>query len=337
MTAATLPENAAGNRKIKWLAIGIVVFLILYSAGWFLAASQIRSRLAAFLDGERTSGLSAECADMDVRGFPFRIGVFCDTVRLDHAPMAASASFGALRSAAQVYRPGHAVVELDGPAEIRVSPGLTLSADWSLLHSSVKAGFSGLERSSLSYDQLAGNVLLTAAGKSTDFAAAHGEAHLRRNGPDLDAALSVEKLELKPGKGANLLPPANAVLDITLADRAFLMEPGRLTRDALRDSKGEMRKLALDLGDGMVATASGPYSIDAEGLISGEFEVTMTNIEGWRRTLAKAFPDAEDLVENIGGMLSVLSNGGKEARVKLNVRDGTAFLAFIPIGVLPRL
>ena len=127
------------------------------------------------------------------------------------------------------------------------------------------------------------------------------------------------------------------VLDMTLVDRAHLMETGRLTRQALRDSKGELRKLALDLGEGMVATASGPFSIDAEGLISGEFEVTMTNVEAWRRNLANAFPEAEETIDNIAGMLAVLANGRNEATVKLNVRDGTAFLAFIPVGVLPRI
>lgn len=347
MTAADIAEASTGSRKIKRLAIGIVLFLIVYSGAWFLAASQIETRLAAFLTEKRKGGVSAECDAMSVRGFPFRVGLFCDSVRLDDIARGASASFGALRSAAQVYRPGHAVIELDGPAEIRVSPGLTVSADWALMHASIQATLSGLNRTSITYDRLAGTAMLPAfeddaAPGDTHkviFNAGHGEAHLRQNGPDLDAALSVDTFDLKLDNGLSLLPPVNASTDMTLVDRATLMQRGGWKPEALRNSKGEMRNLTLDLGNGMVTTASGPFSVNGQGLISGEFSVTMKNIEGWRQNLVKVFTDEDGtvMVNNIANMLTALADGKNEATVKLNVRDGIAFLAFFPIGELPQL
>lgn len=347
MTAADIAAPSAGNRKIRRLAIGIVLFVVVYSGAWFVAANQIETRLANFLTERKASGSSAECDDMNVRGFPFRIGLFCNSVRLDDTMRGASASFGALRSAAQVYRPGHAIIELDGPAEIRFSPGMTVSADWELMHASVQATLSGLNRTSITYDQLAGTAMLPAfeddaAPGDTHkviFNAGHGEAHFRQNGPDLDAALSVDKFDLKLDAGLSLLPPVNASADMTFVDRANLMQRGGWKPDALRGSKGEMRNLTLDLGNGMLTTATGPFSVNDQGLISGEFSVTMKNIEGWRQNLVKVFTDEDGtvMVNNIANMLTALADGKNEATVKLNVRDGIAFLAFFPIGELPQL
>ncbi|WKL26080.1 DUF2125 domain-containing protein [Sinorhizobium meliloti] len=51
----------------------------------------------------------------------------------------------------------------------------------------------------------------------------------------------------------------------------------------------------------------------------------------------KIAPDETDLIDNVANMLKALAGGKNEATVKLNVRDGTAFLAFVPIGMLPAL
>ncbi|WP_275784649.1 DUF2125 domain-containing protein [Pararhizobium gei] len=347
MTTTEIADTHRGGRKIKWLSIAILLFLATYSGAWYLAADQIRKRLPTLLDANRQAGTFAECDKLDVRGFPFRIGVFCERVRLDNSSRGASATFGALRSAAQVYQPGHAVIELDGPAEIRVAPVVSLSADWSLLHASIKATLSGLDRSSLTYDNLAGTALLpplendlgTGVPLALTFGAGHGEAHFRQNGTDLDAAMTIEKFDARINKGPSLLPPLNGAIDLTLIDRAGLMNTGGFAPGALHDSTGEMRNLSLDLGNGMVTTATGPFSINDQGLISGEFSVTMKNIEGWRQNLVKVFSNKEGtvMINNIANMLTALADGKNEATVKLNVRDGIAFLAFFPIGELPQL
>ena len=149
MSATAVSNPSPVSRKFRWLTAGIVLVAGIYSAGWFLAADQIEKRLTARLADGQAAGLGGECTNMDVRGFPFRIGLFCDKVHLDDTRHGTSASFGALRTAAQVYQPGHAVIELDGPAEIRALPGLNVSADWTLLHASVRATLSGVDRTSL--------------------------------------------------------------------------------------------------------------------------------------------------------------------------------------------
>ncbi|MGO7902907.1 DUF2125 domain-containing protein, partial [Rhizobium ruizarguesonis] len=68
--------------------------------------------------------VSGECSDIEFRGYPFRIGLFCSKIYVDDNVNGVSATFGALRSAAQVYSPGNIVWERDSPAEIRTTNGL---------------------------------------------------------------------------------------------------------------------------------------------------------------------------------------------------------------------
>ncbi|MCA1368008.1 DUF2125 domain-containing protein [Bradyrhizobium sp. BRP14] len=337
MTVTAVANRSPVARKFLWLTAGVVLVGGLYSAGWFLAADQIEKRLTAYLTERQASGLGGECTDMEVRGFPFRIGLFCNEVRLDDTRRGASASFGALRSAAQVYQPGRAVIELDGPAEIRVSPGVTVSADWTLLHASLAATLSGIDRTSLAYDNLTGTARSPLTGKGLGFGASHGEVHLRQNGDDLDAALNIDKLDLRPDQGPSLAPPADIAMDLTVAGKAEWLQVGAFSSGMLRGASGELRQFTLDAGSGMTAKLSGPFSVDDQGLISGEFSLTIANIHAWRENLVKIAPDETDLVNNIANMLNALAGGRNEATVKLNVRDGTAFLAFIPVGVLPAL
>ncbi|MDK1388475.1 DUF2125 domain-containing protein [Sinorhizobium sp. 8-89] len=337
MTVTDVANGSPAGKKFLWLAVGIVLAAGIYSAGWFFAADQIEKRLTTYLSEKRENGLGGECTDMEVRGFPFRIGLFCDKLRLDDNLRGASASFGSLRTASQVYQPGRAVVELDGPAEVRMSPGLTVSADWTLLHASLNATMSGLERSSIAYDNLTGTARWPLTGDSLGFGASHGEMHLRQNGEDLDAALSVEKLDLRPAQGPSLASPVDVAADVTVVGKAGWMQAGALSEHMLRGSSGELRHLTLDAGDGMSAKLSGPFSVNDQGLISGEFSLTIMNIDAWHTSLMKVVPEETDLINNIATMLKALAGGKNEATVKLNVRDGTAFLAFIPVGVLPAL
>ncbi|MDX0666073.1 DUF2125 domain-containing protein [Sinorhizobium medicae] len=337
MTVTAVAKPSPAGRKFFWLATGIVLVSGLYSAGWFLAADQIRERLTAFLTERQAIGFSGECGAMEVRGFPFRLGLFCDKVRLDDTRRGASASFGALRSAAQVYQPGRAVLELDGPAEIRVSPGFTVSADWTLLRASVAASFSGVDRTSIAYDNLTGTARAPLTGAGLGFGASHGELHLRQNEGDLDAALSIEGLDLRPDEGPSLAAPADVSMDLTVAEKAEWLQSAHVAPHMLRGSKGELRQLTLDAGSGMTAKLTGPFSVNDQGLISGEFSLTLANIDAWRENIVKIAPDEKDLIDNVANMLKALAGGKNEATVKLNVRDGTAFLAFVPIGMLPTL
>lgn len=333
MASSSRAATSGTTRKLAWLAAAVVLTVALYSGGWFYAAGWLRDRLAGRLDASREQMVSLSCGDLSVRGFPFRIGVFCDTVGVDDRPSGLSATFGALRSAAQVYRPGHAVLELDGPAQVRVTPDRVFVADWSLMRASAVAWTDGLDRGSLAYDGLKGRLNAPSAGLSLGVSAAHGEAHLRRSGEALDAAGSAEGLALDVG--GRVLPPLDAAVDMTIADAARWISADGPPEDAPYGAKLELRRLSLDLGDGRRAALSGPLTIGEDGFLSGTLDLDIEGVSAWRDRVVEAFPEVEETARRIAQAILGLSGGRERAVVKLNLRDGTVYLGPFPIAFVP--
>lgn len=322
---------SSSARKFWLLGLGVVAFVALYTGAWFFGASKLQGLVRERLSD---ASVAVACNGLDVRGYPFRIGVFCEAVGIDDRATGTSASFGALRSAAQVYRPGHAVMELDGPAQVRIAPDIALNADWDLLHASVVAGTAGLQRTSIAYDALRGSFKPGMNGVSLDFAASHGEIHARVNGEALDAALSAQGLDLTVAD--TVVPKVDAALDLSIADAAGWLANGP-PQDAPRNTKGELRSFSLDFGNGNAARLSGPYAVDEDGLISGRFELEVQGIDTVRDIVSRAFPEVADTATSIADTIRGLSGGRDSAKVRLRVRDGVVYLGFIPIAAIPPL
>ena len=94
------------SRRFAWLAAAIVVVVAAYTGAWFYAAGMIETRIG---EAMQASGGDAvpRCERPSARGYPFRIGVFCDAVAFEDARGEISVRAGAFRSAAQVYDPFH--------------------------------------------------------------------------------------------------------------------------------------------------------------------------------------------------------------------------------------
>ncbi len=97
MASSSRADTSGVTRKLILLAVAIVVAVALYTGGWFYAASQLKERITQELAATQQGMHAASCTDMSVRGFPFRIGIFCGSVGLDDRPAGLSASFGAIR------------------------------------------------------------------------------------------------------------------------------------------------------------------------------------------------------------------------------------------------
>ena len=330
MTPTISATGSASARKIWLLGLGVAAFVALYTGAWFFGADRLKGYVRHRLSD---ASVAVACTGLDVKGFPFRIGVFCDAVGIDDKRTGTSASFGALRSAAQVYRPGHAVMELDGPALVRVSPDIALTADWQLMQASAVAGTGGLERASIASDALKGNFTASMGETKLDFLARHGEMHARANGDALDAALSLDGLELTAADTP--VPKADVSLDVTIANAAGWLNDGP-PPNAPRNTKGDLRSLRLDFGNGNSATLSGTFKINDKGLVSGKFQLDVSGIDTLRDIVSQAFPDMADTASSIADTIRGLSGGG-DARVKLRADDGVLYLGLIPIAAIRAL
>ena len=98
--AASSPSRT--SRKFLFLGFGIIVFVAIYSAGWFYAAQRLQETVIRTLAPGGAASVSGECRDIAFRGYPFRIGLFCSKVDVKDTRNDVTASFGALRSAAQI-------------------------------------------------------------------------------------------------------------------------------------------------------------------------------------------------------------------------------------------
>jgi len=323
------------SRKLWLLASGVVIVIALYTAGWFYAASALRENTLSLLGSPERNGISTECDDAEYRGFPFRIGLFCSKVAVDDRVNGISATFGALRSAAQVYNPGHIVWELDSPVEIRTGHGLTVSTAWENFQSSLITRLRGVERMAVVIDNSRTSITSSTTDQTFDISAGHTEIHLRQNGSDLDAAMTLEDTDMMIKDMPQLLPRLTANLDLTLVGRAGMIDGSDPKGLVLYGTEGEMRSLSADLGQGRLITVSGPFSFDEEGYLSGKLRLKIEQMDAWRNSLGEAFPDIAPTLETVARMLSALG-GGKNATIDLTVDRGKVLAGgFIPIGKIP--
>lgn len=137
------------GRRFFWFVVAIVATASLYSAGWFYAADRLVERVEADVAALNRDGRRASCENAAVRGYPFRIGVFCRSVMFEDARGGFAFRARQFRSAAQVYQPMRIIGELDGPATLE-APGLNaLDLDWSSLRASVRLASPRPERVSV--------------------------------------------------------------------------------------------------------------------------------------------------------------------------------------------
>ena len=115
------------SRKIRRLGVAVAIVVALYSAGWFYVASKIEDVVADFI--ARPGRLTIGCDGLTRTGTPFRIGFACNQTSLKDDATGAMLSAGAIRAVANIYNPGSAVVELDGPANVSLVDGTAITAD----------------------------------------------------------------------------------------------------------------------------------------------------------------------------------------------------------------
>ena len=333
MTASSQTPPSPSRKKFWLLGAGVIVVIAVYSAAWFYIANEAKARLVAALDLLEPNGISVKCPDIDIRGYPFRIGLFCSGISVDDHRNGISGEFGALRSAAQIYDPSHFVWEIDAPAVVRTTAGLTLSAEWAKLQSSLRLNLTGLTESSTVTDGLKAVLVTNQTGNTINFDAAHTESHLRRNNADLDAAILIETATAALKDQPPLLPPLSTSLDVTFTGKAGVLDDSDDMH--LQGTAGTLHRLIADAGEGRVITLSGPFSFDDEGFLSGQLKVDIENINAWRETLKQTLPDLAKTIDTAGNMLTALS-GDAKVSVDLTVDRGKVLVSgFIPIGKIP--
>ena len=351
VTKGNAATGRRATRKIQWLAIGVVVLVVAYSALWWFLAGRLERGAEAAIATARQNGVEIACPDRDVRGYPFRLGVFCGETGAS-LPDGTRIEAGAFRSAAQIYRPGLVISELDAPVSVE-GPGVSVSADWTSARASTRLGTEQLQLGVLEASDLTlslaprGGVPLSAKADAL-------VASVRPNGTALDAAVTLTNLDPEPVAGRDV-PPIDLGLDASLTGGAEALAYGGRPVESLRGREIDLRALELDLGEGGALTASGTVAVDDEGLASGEIALAFTDLAATLDATARLVPELAPQIEAAGpllaqaggGLVGNLLGGGenrdmpesdpKMTRVTIALDRGRAKVGLFPIGVVPPL
>ena len=187
------PRYNAG-RRIRWLGVAIIVAVIAYSGGWYWLAGQVETQASGFVEEQRQLGLAIDCADRDVRGYPFRLEIFCTSLDMERPADGLIVEAGAFRSAAQVYEPKRIYAELDAPVSVASPVFGQVEADWTLGHATATLAEPLPTLASVAFD----NLDLSFAGLQKALTATLAEAHMRTQDQELDLALRYEGLTIDP-------------------------------------------------------------------------------------------------------------------------------------------
>jgi hypothetical protein len=318
-------------RRFFWFAVAILLAGGLYTAGWFYAAERLEEQVNANVAALNTGGRRASCENVEARGYPFRIGVFCRSVMFEDARGGVAFRARQLRSAAQVYAPYHIIGELDGPATLE-APGLNaLDLEWASLRSSVRLASPLPERVSMEASDLV--VRRNETGDASPLLAQAGtfEFHMRPLGDDLDLAARFSGLLLDAElTGTDAIPALDGLVDISLTDGVLPNVSGR----GLRGRSGTIRTITVSTPDGAGATVSGPVSVDDEGLIDARLDVTLREPEALAGLLGDLMPESRREIEL---SLSGLAMMGDAPTLPLVIDKSRMRLGFLSLGSIPPL
>lgn len=335
--------SSRSKRRFGYLTALILILIGAVSAGWYWAAGKLDQSVIAVKSYFELAGKKFECANHEVRGYPFRIGVFCDRIRFDDPGKGVTITGNEFRSAAQLYKPGHVVAEIDGPFDVSV-PGLApLFINWENLKSSAVGGLSGFERMSVVVDDLTvsandfGVKDLLGSIEQLQF---HARQVSENTG--LEVALSAQQWLVDDG-GSGTIQPIAISLD---AEMQGLLDYLHQQKDILEEiklngAKGFLRNLSITTKDGGNLIVSGPIEINRNGLLSGQLNVDLDDPNKLVGYASSVFPPAGEALGNMTQYLEAFArtNGGKvQIRdFKISIKEGKIILGFFEVGTIPAL
>jgi len=323
------------------LAIVILAALGWSGFWWFNATTRERA-LTGWLEDRRADGWQAEAADIRVTGFPNRVDVLIDNLRLADPDAGWSWHAEGFQILSLAWQPQQFIVALPGE-QVVATPYETVTATSDLLRGSV--AFRPNPRLELDHStfEIEGMALASDLGWSAEI----GKAILatRQAGEPFahDVAFNAESLVLPEGltgPARDVLPDAVGplALDTTLAfDRPW--DRASVEGENPRLDGVEVRKLALEWGE-LDLSGSGDLVADADGLAEGRLDLSARN---WRTMLDVAEqsgalgPTVASAVRAGLGLIAGFGGDAETLSVPLDFADGRTRLGPIPLGPAPRL
>jgi hypothetical protein len=270
----------------------VLIAAIAWSAFWFYAASQVGVQADAWRAQEAKAGRVYDCGKRSVAGYPFRLEIRCEDPRVTLVSQTASqqppftARLGEILVVAQIYDPKRVIAEFKAPATLAergAQPSFLVN--WSKGQSSVFGLPAVPERASLAFDEPTID-RINGSSQTLLARANHVELHGRlAEGSRPDDPVIETVLQVNGGSFQDVHPVLTAPFDANvhakisgLKDLTPKPWPQRFREIQAAGGHVEIVQSRIQQAD-LVAVSAGTLSLNANGRLEGELQVTVAGIE----------------------------------------------------------
>lgn len=342
MNTAAIQKKSFGQKFGRgfWLMLTIICVLVFGGTGlWYYAAEKLEETVLQVQQRLQAKGRLVICNNQQIRGYPFRIGVFCDAIDIEDKNTRQKLTSGAVRTVAQIYDPGKLIVEFDGPAQFSDIRQGTFKMNWQLLRASMRATLSGIERTSI-----VGHALTIDREKSASplLVAETLELHARKLGENnLDVAVGSRNLVLITDlvSSKTQSKPFDLTVELTADD---LFKEVQNTRNLIshfqkNGGSGNLNAFKLETENGGTLEINGPLSVNIRGQLSGKLDIKVTKLDLLFKFFRRFFPTSNADMEQIELAVKIFSAGNAATKLQIQIDNGKVHLGLISLGRIPPL
>jgi hypothetical protein len=330
-------------RRLGLWAPFVVVFagVVALGALWFWMSAQVERRLEAARTAATGWGWKMDWDRYAMSGFPFRLDVTLDKVRV-REPSGWGVAASRLKAEAFIFSPGHWVAVAPDGVIVERRRGGPLRVDAKALRASVSEADKTPPRISI---EGLGLVFTTPPGASAFPLRSATEFHLHmKSGPDDQGAAYVE-LDGAIARLSGLLGriadnrPASLVMDGIYSKAASLSGPSwpaAVRRWQAAGGRLNLRRLTVVAGHARVDARDGDLRISPDGRLSGRIDLVLHEAPktlGAMEADGALSSDAARAAATVAGAV----RQGPTVSLPLAFQAGRATLGPVAIGPAPRL
>jgi hypothetical protein len=308
-------------RRLVAAGIIVVILAALWAGGWFWLARMVEANAEPALEEIAERGVSVECPERTVGGFPFALRVTCGETAVAERSTGTRADFAGATGGASVFRPLTAEIALRSPARVE-SPLFEgpLEVRWNEAEVDVGLGFDGPKTYAFEAAEILGVLTLPGLPEQT-LAATAAEAHLApsENGGSA-IALAFADLSFVDGDTRYPLLTGSAIAEVSVPPRALARG-----RDGIAlpvEARGV--RIILESG-GARFMLEGDIAVSEEGTLDGTIILRIAGIDAFHDFIA-GLPEDMQRIGNavVAGMLisgqptEIDGKQGSEVRIPID-------------------
>lgn len=339
------PSGGGRRRRLPFFVSYLVIVLALvgYGVFWLAVREMLQARLAREADKLRSAGYSVALDGQRIGGFPFRLRLHYDRLRL-LGPSGWGVAAPGLDAQALVYAPGHWVIVAPNGVEVERGGDGPLSIQGERLRASVASQHEAPWRVALEGEGL--KFASPATARPFTFTRADRFDVLLHPAPDRSGGQLLMRLTGAAVAPTSALAPIVGHKPLTLDLALRLTKPDAFKGPAWASAvqawshaggEAQIVRLRVDVGAANLSVAGGALHVGADGRLAGSAPVHVA-LPSSLAGLPMIFGGHVSLPVRIVAVAAALARGaGGALDAPIAFQNGRAVLDGIAIGPAPRV